>query len=278
MPRWFQRKIISTRFPEKPDYRIRLKDIRVDLDIDMAAMGRILQVPKVTYIYYEKGVTTEMNMEPFIKLSLMSGLSIDYMLGLTDVPEAYRKSQEIPLAVDTKRVRETRIYYDMTGKAVAEALNISSSAYSMKELHPDKLGFTIQDLILLAYLFRTSVDYLLHVTDVFQPRSRGQHNRISLSMKEVIKIRKKLGVSKVAKNSIYTEEMQMYCAEHFRLKSIRKERGLTQKEIAAVLGISYLTYGVYEKKPYNMPSYYLIKLARYYGCSLDYLVGSSDSF
>lgn len=52
MPRWFQRKIISTRFPEKPDYRIRLKDIRVDLDIDMAAMGRILQVPKVTYIYY----------------------------------------------------------------------------------------------------------------------------------------------------------------------------------------------------------------------------------
>lgn len=68
----------------------------------------------------------------------------------------------------------------------------------------------------------------------------------------------------------------MYCTEHFRLKSIRKERGLTQKEIAAVLGISYLTYGVYEKKPYNMPSYYLIKLAKYYGVSIDYLVGSSD--
>lgn len=277
MPRWYQRKINASRFPVKPDYRIRLKDVRVDLDIDMAAMGRILQVPKVTYIYYEKGITTEMNMEPFIKLSSLSGLSIDYLLGLTDIPEAYRKSRDVPLGIDTSRVRETRIYYDVTGRAVAEALNISPSAYSMKELHPDKLGFTIQDLILLAYLFRTSVDYLLHITDVFQPRDRGHHERINLSMKELIKIRKKMGISKAESNSIYTDEMKIYCVEHFRLKSIRTERGLTQKKIADVLGISYLRYGIYEKRPYNMPSYYLIKLAKYYGCSLDYLVGSTDS-
>ena len=51
---------------------------------------------------------------------------------------------------------------------------------------------------------------------------------------------------------------------------------LTQKEIADFLHIKQNTYSQYENGHRQVPIDVLIKLARYYNTSIDYLVGETD--
>ena len=61
-----------------------------------------------------------------------------------------------------------------------------------------------------------------------------------------------------------------------RLKEMRKEKNLGQKEIAAVLGISQTVYSRYERGARTIPTELLIKLADLYETSIDYLVDRTD--
>ncbi len=61
-----------------------------------------------------------------------------------------------------------------------------------------------------------------------------------------------------------------------RLLLLRKSRHLTQKQLAAELGLSELAIQHYEAQR-RKPAYdVLIALADYFDVSLDYLVGRSD--
>jgi len=61
-----------------------------------------------------------------------------------------------------------------------------------------------------------------------------------------------------------------------RLKDIREDRDLTQREIAAYLHIRQNTYSQYENGQRQIPIDALIALARYYRTSTDYLLGLTD--
>lgn len=61
-----------------------------------------------------------------------------------------------------------------------------------------------------------------------------------------------------------------------RLKDIRKYEGLTQKDIAQVLGIDAKTYGLFENQFKIIPLYHLNTLANYYNISIDYILGLTD--
>ncbi|MEG2322004.1 MAG: helix-turn-helix transcriptional regulator [Bacilli bacterium] len=61
-----------------------------------------------------------------------------------------------------------------------------------------------------------------------------------------------------------------------RLKDLREDKDLFQKDIAKLLGISQQYYSKYELGNYTMPVDFLIILAKEYRVSLDYLVGLSD--
>ncbi|MCR4563631.1 MAG: helix-turn-helix domain-containing protein [Clostridiales bacterium] len=58
-----------------------------------------------------------------------------------------------------------------------------------------------------------------------------------------------------------------------RIKDLREDNDLKQKEIAAVLGIDQRVYSNYETGKREIPVHLLIKLADYYGVSTDYLLG-----
>lgn len=60
----------------------------------------------------------------------------------------------------------------------------------------------------------------------------------------------------------------------YRLQICRTNRGYTQKQIAEVLGISRAAYAHYETGARDIPTDLLIKLADFYGCTTDELVGS----
>ena len=58
-----------------------------------------------------------------------------------------------------------------------------------------------------------------------------------------------------------------------RLKELREERGLTQKEVATALKIHSVTYLHYEKGQREPPLSLLADMARFFDESVDYLLG-----
>ena len=62
-----------------------------------------------------------------------------------------------------------------------------------------------------------------------------------------------------------------------RLKLLRKNKKLTQKQVAAFLEITERHYRVYEAGKVDAPLSKLIKLKNFYNVTLDYLVGESDN-
>lgn len=61
-----------------------------------------------------------------------------------------------------------------------------------------------------------------------------------------------------------------------RLKDIREDRDLTQREVADYLHIRQNTYSQYENGQRGLPIDTLIKLARYFDVSTDYILGLTD--
>lgn len=61
-----------------------------------------------------------------------------------------------------------------------------------------------------------------------------------------------------------------------RIKDLREDHDKLQKDIAELLGISQQYYSEYESGNRTIPITHLITLAKYYGTSIDYIVGISD--
>ena len=61
-----------------------------------------------------------------------------------------------------------------------------------------------------------------------------------------------------------------------RLKELREDRDIKQKDIAEYLHIKQNTYSQYENEQRQLPIDVLIKLAEYYKVSTDYILGVSD--
>ena len=62
-----------------------------------------------------------------------------------------------------------------------------------------------------------------------------------------------------------------------RISELRMEKDLTMRDAARLLGMPYTTYVNYEKGTREPNSETLIQLANFYGTSVDYLIGKSES-
>ena len=61
-----------------------------------------------------------------------------------------------------------------------------------------------------------------------------------------------------------------------RLKEIREDNDILQKDIAKILNVSQRGYSHYETEDSNIPLETLKKLANYYNTSIDYLLYQTD--
>jgi transcriptional regulator with XRE-family HTH domain len=61
-----------------------------------------------------------------------------------------------------------------------------------------------------------------------------------------------------------------------RLKALRKERKLTQIQVAEAVGVEQTTYGKYELEQRAPSNEVLQKLADFFNVSTDYLLGRTD--
>lgn len=59
-----------------------------------------------------------------------------------------------------------------------------------------------------------------------------------------------------------------------RIRELRKKKGVTQEQLAAIIGVERSSIGKYEGKQHIVPSDEVkVKLAEYFGSTLDYLCG-----
>ena len=61
-----------------------------------------------------------------------------------------------------------------------------------------------------------------------------------------------------------------------RIKSLREDNDLTQKQLSSFLNISQVAYSYYEINKRNIPLELLSQLADYYNTSIDYLLYRTD--
>ncbi len=61
-----------------------------------------------------------------------------------------------------------------------------------------------------------------------------------------------------------------------RIRAMREDRDLNQTKVAKLLGMSQTGYSKYETGENDIPTQVLIKLARFYDTSVDYLLGLTD--
>lgn len=62
-----------------------------------------------------------------------------------------------------------------------------------------------------------------------------------------------------------------------RLRDLREDRDLLQKDVADVLGISQTVYSRYERGFQTIPVAHLLRLADFYGTSTDYILGRTNT-
>lgn len=61
-----------------------------------------------------------------------------------------------------------------------------------------------------------------------------------------------------------------------RIRDLREDHDLTQKQVAQLLGMSQTGYSKYETGEKDVPAAVLIKLADYYKTTTDYILGRTD--
>ena len=62
-----------------------------------------------------------------------------------------------------------------------------------------------------------------------------------------------------------------------RLRDLREDKDMNQTQIAKILGMSQTGYSKYETGENDIPTTILIKLARFYNTSIDYLLGETNN-
>lgn len=62
-----------------------------------------------------------------------------------------------------------------------------------------------------------------------------------------------------------------------RIRQLREDNDLTQKEISKILNCTQQTYSRYETGEITIDIYNLIKLAKFYNTSTDYLLGLTNN-
>lgn len=61
-----------------------------------------------------------------------------------------------------------------------------------------------------------------------------------------------------------------------RIRDLREDNDLTQKQVAEILNMSQTGYSQYEIGKNDIPTRVLVILSNYYNTSIDYLLGITD--
>ncbi len=145
--------------------------------------------------------------------------------------------------LDMEKLKYLREEAHLRQEDVAKILGIHRTTYTSYEIERDTIP--INHLNNLCNYFNISIDYALGLTT----KKQYPNNKENINNELLAK----------------------------RLKDIRKNNNLTQREIAKLLNISRSTWTGYEYNKYQIPTIILYGLAKKYHLSIDYLLGKIDT-
>ena len=64
---------------------------------------------------------------------------------------------------------------------------------------------------------------------------------------------------------------------NLRIRDMREDNDLTQKQISSIINCDQSLYSKYERGEREIPLAIIVKLADFYNTSIDYLVGRTDN-
>ena len=139
-----------------------------------------------------------------------------------------------------KRIREL---YDLTQREMAKILKISKSSYNYFETGEHIIP--LKHLNNFCNIFHVSMDYVCGLTNI----NINSTKRYKLKSKEIGE----------------------------RLKKIRLQNNLTQKELAKILNTSQSNISSYESGKTLILTAFLYNYAKYFNVSIDYLIGRNNN-
>ncbi len=71
-------------------------------------------------------------------------------------------------------------------------------------------------------------------------------------------------------------QVQTVLKKYVRIRNLREDKDLTQKQVADYLHVAQRTYSRYENGEHGIPTDVLVELALYHNTSIDYLVEITD--
>ncbi len=72
------------------------------------------------------------------------------------------------------------------------------------------------------------------------------------------------------------DEMARKIIRYQHIRDLREDADLSQADVAKILNCSQVVYSYYEIGNRDIPTDYLIMLAKFYKCSTDYLLGLTN--
>jgi len=147
----------------------KLKELRIKFSITQWGLAKKLNISQNTISQYENEVN-DIPTHILKALAVFYNVSIDYILGLTNIDKPYSESSITLTFKDANRLKEIREDRDLLQKDVAKILDMTQTGYSQYEIGANDISTKV--LKKLAYHYNVSIDYLLYLTD-----ERDYHRR-----------------------------------------------------------------------------------------------------
>ena len=130
-------------------------------------------------------------------------------------------------------------------------------------------------------IFRSARKIFLSVAEAFQRQLHGKTKAVNKGVFRVLIVELSTIVnSEFIHYAIILSQIVKRVAKmnyYQRLRDVREDRDLSQKDVADYLGISQSDYSKYELGKHMMGIDKYIKLAHFYNVSIDYLSGAVDT-
>ena len=143
-------------------YNIVLQNTRINFNLTQEKVANILGIDRRTYNHYEIGEKI-IPIKHLITLSDYFNVSIDYLLGLSDVKQYSDSELSIDIEKQAERLNDLRKNKKITQEFLASLLNTSHSMIS--DYENKKKFIPTPFLYQICFKYKISADYLLGKTN-----------------------------------------------------------------------------------------------------------------
>lgn len=268
---------------ETASFTERLKELRKEKGLNQTEIAKELHISQQTYSQWESDKRNP-SQKTLEKLANFFNVSVSYLLGETSIRNftelTTSKEQSHAPSGQTigERLKSARKEAGLLQEEVAEHFNITQQAYQVWE--SGKRNPKKETLQKLADYFNVSYAYLSGVESPLESAEilfKNKVKELELTPEQEEQFKSSIYNFILQKGNHYNSQETSPESFANRLKRLRKEAHLTQQDVADYFKTSPQSYAQWEKGQRSPSKESLEKLASYFGVSVSYLVGESDT-